>query len=157
AGASFLFVAHKSGLHHVRIDKPARTRRLADLAWRSGKRTGSNAISRPPRLFRYTDIAANQKSIVEQASALVSRGVAAGKDGKGEEAIALFRQALQIRPDHARAHHNFGVALAVAKKHTEALASFRQAIRCQPKYGEAYFALGNTLMEMSRLEEALAA
>src|SRR5579862_9251962 len=48
-------------------------------------------------------------SAAEQAELHVARGISLAMAGKRREAIALFHQALQLQPDHAKAHHNLGV------------------------------------------------
>jgi tetratricopeptide (TPR) repeat protein len=90
------------------------------------------------------------------ADAQVAHGTRLAQQGRRAEALACFRQALRLRPDHARAHHNLGVALAEEKKYAEAAASLREALRCQPHYAEAHYNLGNTLGELGRAEEAVA-
>ena len=92
-----------------------------------------------------------------EADAKVTRGTALALKGRRAEAMALFREALQLQPDHAKAHHNLGVALAEEKNLTDALAAFREALVWQPQYPEAHHSLGNTLAEMGRDEEAVLA
>jgi Flp pilus assembly protein TadD len=84
-------------------------------------------------------------------------GIALAGQGKAEEALAIFRQATQARPDVAQAHHNLGVALAQGSKPTEAADSLRQAIRLQPGYAEAQYNLGAVLGTLGQRDEAIAA
>ncbi|HWY87469.1 MAG TPA: tetratricopeptide repeat protein, partial [Gemmataceae bacterium] len=156
AGAAFHYPSVKSGVYHVRPGDRLRTRRLADLAWQANGSHAPAPTQRPPQLVSYSDTAGMPQSAGARADAMVSHGTDLAKEGKREEAIALFRKALALRPDHARAHHNLGVALGAERKFAEALASFREALRCQPTYFEALYGLGNTLVELGRHEEAVA-
>ena len=48
--------------------------------------------------------------------------------GDAEEAIAHYRTALRIEPDHADAHYNLGSALYILGQHQEALRHFNEAL-----------------------------
>jgi tetratricopeptide (TPR) repeat protein len=52
--------------------------------------------------------------------------------GKLDEAIASYRQALQIDPNLAAAHYNLGSALSNQGKLDEALAELEIAVRLDP-------------------------
>ena len=47
--------------------------------------------------------------------------------GKIDEAVAAYRQAISIKPDFAKAYSNFGNALFGQHKLEEAVAAYRQA------------------------------
>ena len=51
--------------------------------------------------------------------------------GKLEEAIASYQQALRLKPDYAEAYSNLGNALQDQGKLEEAIASYEQALRSQ--------------------------
>ena len=59
-------------------------------------------------------------------------GIALHDQGEPEAAIAQYREAIRIEPDHALAHFNLGGALHDQGKLTEAVAEFRFAIRVEP-------------------------
>ena len=65
-----------------------------------------------------------------------------GRQGKLEEAIAAYRQAIGLKSDYAEAHYNLGVALTDQGKLEEAIAAYRQAIGIKPDYAEAHSNLG---------------
>ena len=48
--------------------------------------------------------------------------------GKLDEAIASYRQALTLKTDYAEAYNNMGVALKDQGKLHDAIASYRQAL-----------------------------
>jgi predicted O-linked N-acetylglucosamine transferase (SPINDLY family) len=88
---------------------------------------------------------------------LCNHGVGLAVQGKLEEAIASFRQAINIKPDHAEAHYNLGISLAGQGKLEEAIASFRQAISIKPDHAEAHSNLGVALAGQGKLKEAITA
>jgi tetratricopeptide (TPR) repeat protein len=54
-----------------------------------------------------------------------------------DEAVALFRTAVQLRPDYAAAHCNLGVALVYQRKNLEARPHFEETLRLDPNNTEA--------------------
>ena len=52
--------------------------------------------------------------------------------GQVDEAIAHYRQALQIKPDYAAAQNNLGTVLAGRGKVDEAILHYRKAIEIDP-------------------------
>ena len=83
--------------------------------------------------------------------------LALADQGKLDEAIAAYRQAIDIKPDYAEAHSNLGIALADQGKLDEAIAAYRRAIGIKPDLAEAHSNLGSALQDQGKLEEASAA
>jgi Flp pilus assembly protein TadD len=81
-------------------------------------------------------------------------GVALGRSGKADEAIACYEQALQIKPDYADAQYNLGVALARLGRAREAIPHYGQALRITPYHAEAHNGLGLALASLGRFQEA---
>jgi predicted O-linked N-acetylglucosamine transferase (SPINDLY family) len=77
--------------------------------------------------------------------------------GRLDEAIAAFRRAIGIKPDHAAAYTTLGIALAGQGKLDEAIAAYRRAIGIKPDLAEAYSNLGAALSWQGKLDEAIAA
>ena len=77
------------------------------------------------------------------------------KQGKFDEAIEQFVQALRADPNHRYADYNWARALALQGKLQEASVRFRQAVRKNPDYVDARINLGVTLFRMGKYEEAL--
>jgi tetratricopeptide (TPR) repeat protein len=71
-----------------------------------------------------------------------------------QEAIARFREALEINPNDPQVHNNLGTTLMELGRLDEAVAEHRLAIRFAPGYAEAYGNLGAALQKLGRLEEA---
>jgi tetratricopeptide (TPR) repeat protein len=65
-------------------------------------------------------------------------GVLLDAEGRTEEAIAHFREAVRLRPDSAYAENNWGIALGNVWRFDEAVAHFEAAIRAEPTYAEAH-------------------
>jgi hypothetical protein len=73
------------------------------------------------------------------------------------EAVAAYRQALALQPDHVGALCALGNALQAQDKPDEAAAAYRRAIALQPDDAVAHCNLGIALQAQNKLEEALAA
>ena len=74
--------------------------------------------------------------------------------GRLDEAVASYRNALAINPNYAEAHNNLGIALKAQGKLDEAIASYQRAIAINPDYAEAHFNLGNALSDKGKSAEA---
>ena len=76
--------------------------------------------------------------------------------GRIEEAIDAYRQALALRPDSAPAHNNLGVMLRSINLFAEAAAHFRAAIARNPELAETHNNLASVLVMQGQLDEAIA-
>ncbi len=83
-------------------------------------------------------------------------GVALARQGKIEEAVAHYVEALRIQPDFVEAHNNLGIALAGQGKIEEAIAHYVEALRIQPDFVGAHTNLGVALAGQGKIEEAIA-
>ena len=84
-----------------------------------------------------------------------SQAIAAFQAGDFEGAAKELTQALDLRPESARLHHDLGVALAGFLRFDRAVASYDKAISLKPDYAEAYAARGMALMGLKKLEAAI--
>ena len=84
-------------------------------------------------------------------------GTALRDQGKLDEAIVAYRQAIGLKPDFAEAHSNLGNALRDQGKIAEAILAYRRAIGLKPDYAEAHSNLGNALRDEGELDEAIVA
>jgi len=98
----------------------------------------------------------NRREQPADAKALFTFGNALSRQGKLEEAIAAYREAIRIKPDSAT-HLNLGTALQTRGKLEEAVTEFRTAIRIKPNYARAHYNLGNALRNQGKLAKAEAA
>ena len=76
--------------------------------------------------------------------------------GKLDEAIAEFREAIRLKPDHAHAHPTSATPCTTRGKRDEAIAAYREAIRLKPDDAGAHSNLGNALKDQGKLDEAIA-
>jgi tetratricopeptide (TPR) repeat protein len=76
--------------------------------------------------------------------------------GKIDEAIARFRSALEILPNHGNAHGNLANALLQKGQHEEAVVHFRRAAEIEPNNAKAHSDLAFGLLQIGATEPALA-
>jgi protein O-mannosyl-transferase len=76
-------------------------------------------------------------------------------NGRVQESIGHFEQAVAIKPDYAVAHDNLGSALAQEGRLQEAAEQFDLALRIQPSLADAHYNMGRALLQMNRLPEAI--
>lgn len=74
--------------------------------------------------------------------------------GKLKDAEVIYRQALELKPDFAKAHLNLGNIVRRSGKLREAEASYRLAIKYKPDLFEAYNNLGLLLHQIGNLDES---
>jgi tetratricopeptide (TPR) repeat protein len=85
----------------------------------------------------------------------VNRGNELARQGRMEEASAIYRHALLLDPDLAEAHHNLGTVLLETGQIAEALEHYRRALEVKPDYAEAHENAGDALMKLERIGEAI--
>jgi tetratricopeptide (TPR) repeat protein len=86
--------------------------------------------------------------------ALVNVGVALEEQGRFDEALADYRQAARIAPEHYQIHLDLGNVLEKTGRPAEALAEYREAVRLNPKSVTPHEGLGIVLAELGRFNEA---
>ena len=77
--------------------------------------------------------------------------------GRYEEALAVYEQAISLAPQDARNWYSKGVALGRLGRYEEALAAYEQAISLAPHDADNWRGKGASLWYLGRYEEALAA
>ena len=82
-------------------------------------------------------------------------GLALDQQGRTEEAIQHYLQALRIKPDFEMAHNNLGVALDKQGRTEEAVSHYLKALQINPDYVNVYNNLGNALLKQSKAAEAV--
>jgi tetratricopeptide (TPR) repeat protein len=76
-------------------------------------------------------------------------------EGRYQEAIASYDQALKVKPDLHEAWFNRGRALANLGRYEEASTSYDNALKIKSDYHEASYARVGSLLVLARYEEAL--
>jgi len=92
----------------------------------------------------------------DYAEACNNLGTILGSQGRLDEAIAEFREALRLNPNMAQAHLNLGNVLSDRGQVDEAIAHYQRALEIQPNLAEAHYSLGNVLAGRAQLDEAIA-
>ena len=72
------------------------------------------------------------------------------------QAEAIYRQILQVEPDHPGALHFLGLIARQVGNAEAAIELIGKALAFKPDYAEAHNNLGNVLKQQGRLEEAIA-
>jgi tetratricopeptide (TPR) repeat protein len=78
------------------------------------------------------------------------------QEGKTDQAIPYYREAVMLRPSFAEGHNILGTALLQAGAHEEAIQQFLKALDLNPDYSSAHNNLGNALIRVGRTGEAIA-
>ncbi len=76
-------------------------------------------------------------------------------DGKIDDAISDFKQALRSKPDYAEAHYNYGRALARLGRWPDAIEQYHQALDSRPRRADVYDSLGIALFQEGRMADAM--
>jgi Flp pilus assembly protein TadD len=82
-------------------------------------------------------------------------GNAFSKEGKIEEAVDSYHQALRLEPGYGVAHYNLGNLFAQQNKFKEAEYHLAKAIEINLLHAEAYNSMGNILARQGQLEGAV--
>jgi protein O-mannosyl-transferase len=82
-------------------------------------------------------------------------GVTLARQGKDQEAVTHYLNALKINPGYADAHYNLGVLLARQRKEQEAIAHLAEALRIKPNMAKAHNDLGAILYKQGKIQEAI--
>jgi tetratricopeptide (TPR) repeat protein len=83
-------------------------------------------------------------------------GIALGKAGRIEEAIAHLEDALRIKPDYPEAHFSLGNVFLKEGRVNDAIGHYEQALRSKPDHAQAHCNLGIALAQTGNIEEAIA-
>lgn len=70
------------------------------------------------------------------------------------QAVQIYRQCLDVRPDFADAHNNLGNALLALGQIDDAIACYQRAIDLRPDFPEAHYNLGAGLQSAGRFDES---
>ncbi len=96
------------------------------------------------------------RSTGQDATRLIEQGHALEAEGRLDEAMQCYLDAIRLAPNPARAHLNRGNILLLKGDLPAALDAFRTAIQHKPDYAGAYYNIGNALLGNKQLDEAVA-
>jgi tetratricopeptide (TPR) repeat protein len=95
-------------------------------------------------------------SIVPESAELHNAlAISLASEGRLDEAIVEFREALRLEPESAGTHWHLGAALASRGDRQEALEHLRRSVTLDPANGAAHNDLGATLAQQGRWDEAV--
>lgn len=83
------------------------------------------------------------------------RAVSLSKEGRTNEAMAAYREAIAADPRSADAYNNLGALLFNAGQTPAAIAEYQRALALRPDFAEARNNLGVALLSSSRTAEAV--
>jgi len=92
---------------------------------------------------------------IDNAPALAGLGDALARQGKHDEALEHFREALRLAPASLNAHNDLANLLAQLEQLAEAEAHYRAALQLNPNLPLIHCNLGLLLVRQGRIEEAL--
>ena len=78
------------------------------------------------------------------------------QQGKNQEAVADYDQAIRLNPQYTEAYYNRGTAKSMLGRHQEAIADYNEAIRLNPQVAQTYTNRGNAKVALGRHQEAMA-
>jgi tetratricopeptide (TPR) repeat protein len=94
---------------------------------------------------------------IKRAGDLINQGVAAYKAGRKEDAIARYRQALDLDQGCQQTHLNLADALRGLDRNKESILAYEEAKRLGPLEFNHYWALGNNYEKLESLDDAITA
>ncbi len=83
------------------------------------------------------------------------RGLRAAKEGRLQEAVEEYTEAIRMNPGYASAYNNRGNLYRKLNKYQEALEDYNKALELDPDYALAYYNRGNLYRELNEHQKAL--
>jgi len=91
----------------------------------------------------------------KEAAEAFRRGVAHHQAGRSHEAIAEYKQAIQLDPSKAYSHYNLGLLLRETRELNAAETAFNAALEAAPGMTDARYMLALTLLDQNRVAEGV--
>ncbi len=95
------------------------------------------------------------EELLESPHAYESRGIRALNKQQWQEAAALFRKGLDLKPDSAALRYRLATVMFMTGDAAGAQAQFEQVVRAAPDYFLAHYSLGVMLQDKGRHAEAI--
>jgi cytochrome c-type biogenesis protein CcmH/NrfG len=100
--------------------------------------------------------AAVAKEAMAPILAQFEKAAALSKEGKTDEAIAIYREVEAQHPDISEVHYNMGTLYARQQKWPEAEAAYKRAVEIAPDNVQAHVLLADVYRQSGRTDEAVA-
>ncbi len=72
-----------------------------------------------------------------------------------QDAIAVYREAIEVYPRHFRLHYELGQLLTKSQSCTEAIKYYQQAISLNPQWFKPYYDIGQIAQQQNDFELAI--
>lgn len=102
------------------------------------------------------DMASNSPSSAGQVATLLEQAASCHRQGRLQEALGSYQQAIAIAPGNFQALHGMGILCAQMGRFEEALKYFTEAGKLQPNNYAVHFNRAKVLSILKRFDEALA-
>jgi len=96
----------------------------------------------------------NLDSIRVKTASYQKMGDVLAKEGRVDEAIAAYQEAVQLQPD-AEIYFQLGSLLTLSGRINEAIAAYQQAVQLQPDYVDPYWNLAWLFSQQNKWDEAI--
>jgi predicted O-linked N-acetylglucosamine transferase (SPINDLY family) len=116
---------------------------------------GDSRRSSLSETFRLTPPLESQPSSIEQSNVSKSQGDSYFDQGKLDEAVACYREAITLNPDHAKAHNNLGGVYREQNLLADAERHFRRAVELSPTLANVHYNLASLQIALGRPIEAM--
>jgi len=81
-------------------------------------------------------------------------GLSLAKEGKFEQAVSHYEEALRINPDFTPGHNNLALALVELGRFEEAISHYQTALQNRPRYPRALYGLGVAYLRQKKPDKA---
>jgi protein O-mannosyl-transferase len=147
AGAAVVMAVEKIGIHRLAIQAASALGILLVL----GALTFHQSAKYHDLISLYqATLAQNPKCWMAE----YNLGLALKNQGQLDQAIAHYRNAINIWPDYVEAHYNLGGAYIEKGEFDEALAEYRRAIEIHPDEADSHNNYGSALRELKQFDQA---
>jgi serine/threonine protein kinase len=105
----------------------------------------------------FNNLYPNNSIAIDKADFYHEQGLALEQQGRYEEALQAFEQAIFLNPDFTAPWYHIGYVLGKLNRYIEALKAYEKAIQINPYYAPAHYGRGIMLSKLNRPQEALEA
>ncbi|MFP6734318.1 MAG: tetratricopeptide repeat protein [Rhodospirillales bacterium] len=92
----------------------------------------------------------------DKATTYNNRGIAYGRKGDLDRAIADYGEAIRLNPDYVSAYYNRGIRYRILREYDRAIADYNAVIRLKPDFAEALRNRGIAYSRKGDLDHAIA-